>query len=90
MTRAPAQARRHHASADSVQREVKRAIRQAGITKHGGCHTPRHGFATRLLEDGYDVRTIREIPGHSDVRTTRIHTHVPNKGGRGVRSPLER
>jgi integron integrase len=82
--------RRHHSSADSVQQEVKRAIRLAGITKHGGCHTLRHSFATHLLEDGYDLRTIQELLGHSDVRTTQIYTHVLNKGGKGVRSPLER
>jgi site-specific recombinase XerD len=82
--------RRHHASADSVQREVKRAIRLAGIMKHGGCHTLRHSFATHLLEDGYDLRTIQELLGHSDVRTTQIYTHVLNRGGRGVRSPLDK
>jgi site-specific recombinase XerD len=81
--------RRHHASADSVQREVKRAIRLAGITKHGGCHMLRHSFATHLLEDGYDLRTILELLGHSNGRTTQVYTHVLNKGGRGVRSPLE-
>lgn len=82
--------RRHHVSPDSVQREVKRAIRAAGITKHGGCHTLRHSFATHLLEDGYDLRTIQELLGHADVRTTMVYTHVLNKGGRGVRSPLEK
>jgi integron integrase len=82
--------RRHHASPDSVQRAVKRAVRRAGITKQGGCHTRRHSFATHLLEDGYDLRTIEELLGHADVRTTMIYTHVLNKGGRGVRSPLEK
>jgi integron integrase len=82
--------RRHHASPDGVQRAVKRAVRLAGITKHGGCHTLRHSFATHLLEDGYDLRTIQELLGHADVRTTMIYTHVLNKGGRGVRSPLEK
>jgi integron integrase len=81
--------RRQHASPDSVQREVKRAIRKVGITKHGGCHTLRHSFATHLLEDGYDPRTIQELLGHAGVRTTQVYTHVLNKGGRGVRSPLE-
>ncbi|HEV2799879.1 MAG TPA: integron integrase [Pyrinomonadaceae bacterium] len=82
--------RRQHTSADSVQKVVKRAVRLAGITKHGGCHTLRHSFATHLLEDGYDLRTIQELLGHADVRTTMIYTHVLNKGGKGMRSPLEK
>lgn len=73
-----------------MQREVKQALRAAGITKHGGCLTLRHSFATHLLEDGYDPRMIQELLGHSDVRTTQIYTHVLHRGGRGVRSPPER
>jgi site-specific recombinase XerD len=81
--------RRHHIYPDSLQRAVKKAIRQAGITKHASCHTFRHSFATHLLEDGYDIRTVQELLGHKDVRTTMIYTHVLNRGGRGVRSPLD-
>lgn len=80
---------RHHISEDSLQRAVKRAIQRAGITKAASCHTFRHSFATHLLEDGYDIRTVQELLGHADVRTTMIYTHVLNRGGKGVRSPLD-
>jgi integron integrase len=80
---------RHHIDATVLQRKVKEAVRQAGITKHVGCHTFRHCFATHLLETGYDIRTIQELLGHRDVRTTMVYTHVLNKGGRGVRSPMD-
>lgn len=80
---------RHHIHETIVRRAVKEAVSRAGITKHVGCHTFRHSFATHLLEAGYDIRTIQELLGHKDVRTTMIYTHVLNRGARGVRSPLD-
>lgn len=80
---------RHHVLEDGLQRAVKAAIARTGIVKHGSCHTFRHSFAAHLIESGYDIRTVQELLGHKDVRTTMIYTHVLNRGGRGVRSPLD-
>jgi integron integrase len=81
---------RHHVHERALQSAVREATRRAGINKPISCHTFRHSFATHLLEDGYDIRTVQELLGHSDVSTTMIYTHVLNKGARGVRSPIDR
>jgi integron integrase len=83
------QQRRHHFHESALQRIVRDAGRRAGIAKHAGCHTFRHSFATHLLEAGYDIRTVQELLGHRDVRTTMIYTHVLNRGGLGVVSPVD-
>jgi integron integrase len=82
-------ARRHHLSDQAFQRAMRQAVRDTGLAKPATPHTLRHSFATHLLEAGYDIRTVQELLGHSDVSTTMIYTHVLNRGGRGVASPLD-
>jgi integron integrase len=81
--------RRHHIDESALQQAVKKAVRESGINKPASCHTLRHSFATHLLENGYDIRTVQELLGHKHVETTMIYTHVLNKPGIGVRSPLD-
>jgi integron integrase len=80
---------RHHLHETAVQRAFRQAVRRAGLVKHATCHCLRHSFATHLLQDGYDIRTVQELLGHRHLKTTMIYTHVLNRGGRGVRSPAD-
>ncbi|MEP6923171.1 MAG: integron integrase, partial [Pyrinomonadaceae bacterium] len=81
--------RRHHLSESSLQKSIKRALDKAGVQKHASCHTLRHSFATHLLQNGHDIRTIQELLGHKDLATTMIYTHVLQQNQFGVRSPID-
>ena len=82
--------RRHHLSRDFVQKHISGGAKKAALLKKVGSHTLRHSFATHLLEDGYDIRTIQQLLGHADLKTTMIYTHVARKNMLGVRSPLDK